>query len=1197
MSEYKLSDVIDVNSNFKTAVNLYLSLNKTEKILNYIPTQSSVAIMSEYIDAITSNKEHATILIGPYGKGKSHLLLVLLGIVSLIRNKNNNKTIKQVIDNVSAVDGIGKSVAGKIKQVWGDKRPFLPVILNDSKGDLNQSFLLALNDALKRERIENLMPDTYFSEALKRISDWEENYSETYSQFSKELRERNCDVETIVAGLKRCSKEQLDLFVKIYPKITAGSQFNPLVVSEVLPLYKSVSEKLVEDYGYRGIYIVFDEFSKFIEGIDGHAVGNNMKLLQDICELANDSSNAQIFITMVAHKSIKEYGKYLSAEIINAFTGIEGRIIEKYFVSSSKNNYELIKNAISKDEKKLSQIAEYKLLTSDSILTKYYQVPAFKSKFEIDDFNGIVLKGCYPLNPISAYLLLSVSEKAAQNERTLFTFISNDEPNSMPRFMSNQDENAIWSIGADLIYDYFSSLFKKDVSNSISHSIWIAAEYALSKCDSDEEKKIVKSLAVILIVNKYDEIPATGSFLTMAVDPTLDTKCLDDLESRNIIQKKSSTNTYIFTTRSGSEFNSEMKRRRELKGNNVNFRQVLGQITSKYYVIPRKYNTETMMTRFFRHEYMDIDTFLKSPDSTVFFDKKENADGLVITLFTFNESKIDLQVVKRHLKVLNCSNLIINVPGKALKIANILKDFEIIQEIKKSHAVIANSELVKREIPLMEEEIVFAVENHLFDVYENNTKSKTIYILSGKVIESRCGSEEKAVNDCCDVLFTDAPFINNEIIYRNNLTSAQTKKARVNIIEAIIAHRDDENFYSGTNQEATIYRSLFCMTGIVGSKEKDINLENILRKINSYIDDCCGKKISPANLVSELIAAPIGLRAAVLPIYMAHVFSLRQEDLVIYYSGVEVQLSPDVIVDFCERSSLYELLVSKEDFEKEKYISSLNDLFEVDDNRNLSENRIKNIIICMQRWFRKLPQVARNMSEIGKNIEAESYVDKMTTLKNILQRVEYNSFEILFEEIPREFSAASYDQIVNDIITCKNLFDKYYEWITGICVMAIYDTFSGRKKIDLFHLTREWYDRQSLLSKEGLHSGRITNFMSAIEGLVEYDDTSVAEKIVKAATDVYIENWSDGAFDSFITELAEIKSSIENIKDDNNSGKMKLSFIGRNGDVIERYYELAEENNVGILRNILSDQLDDFDDLSVNDRVSVLLDLIEQIMK
>ena len=32
-----LNDIIKFNSSFKTAVNLYLSLNKPEKVLGYIP--------------------------------------------------------------------------------------------------------------------------------------------------------------------------------------------------------------------------------------------------------------------------------------------------------------------------------------------------------------------------------------------------------------------------------------------------------------------------------------------------------------------------------------------------------------------------------------------------------------------------------------------------------------------------------------------------------------------------------------------------------------------------------------------------------------------------------------------------------------------------------------------------------------------------------------------------------------------------------------------------------------------------------------------------------------------------------------------------------------------------------------------------------------------------------------------------------
>ena len=482
-----LRDVIGFNSSFKTAINLYLSMNKPDKILGYIPTKSSVTFMLDYLKAVTENKEQATLLVGPYGKGKSHLLLVLLAVLSLERNDTNKKVIEELISGVESVDETGKKVADEIKKIWESKR-FLPVLITDTTGDLNQAFLYGLNDALKREGLSDLSPNTYFSVALDRIKDWRINYKGTYDAFEMELSNYGKSIATLKTELKLCNRSALDIFKKIYPMITAGSEFNPMTVSEVLPLYKSVSERLVEDYGYSGIYIVFDEFSKFIESQNGISGGNNMKLLQDICELSTESNNAQVFITMVAHKSIKEYGKYLAPEIINAFTGIEGRIIEKYFVTSSKNNYELIKNAIIKDDVKLQSIPHYEKMLGSQAFNDFYRLPAFRSNFQENDFENIILKGCFPLNPIAAFLLLNVSEKVAQNERTLFTFISNDEPHSMARFVAEHTEDQEWSIGADLIYDYFNSLFKKEVSNEYVHNIWLSAEYTLDKCKTDDQR-------------------------------------------------------------------------------------------------------------------------------------------------------------------------------------------------------------------------------------------------------------------------------------------------------------------------------------------------------------------------------------------------------------------------------------------------------------------------------------------------------------------------------------------------------------------------------------------------------------------------------------------------------------------------------------------------------------------------------------
>ena len=1187
-----LRDIVEFNSNFKTAINLYLNLNRLDKILGYIPTKSSISFLSEYTKAVLENKEQATLLVGPYGKGKSHLVLVLLAILSLERTDENTKMINQLIEKIQKVDEIGEGVSEQVQRLWNKDR-FLPVLITNTTGDLNQAFLYGLNDALKRNGLMDLVPDTFYSIALERINDWEENYFETYITFKEEIEKSGSNISALKADLKMYSKEALNLFKTIYPKVTAGSEFVPLAISDVLPLYKSISEKLVEEYGYSGIYIVFDEFSKFIEGQDGTAAGINMKLLQDICELATDSKAVQVFITMIAHKSIKEYGKYLSQDIINSFTGIEGRIIEKYFITSSKNNYELIKNAIVKKENLLQDIPHYDMILGNEALRKYYQLPAFKSIFTENEFNSTILKGCYPLNPIAAYLLLFISEKVAQNERTLFTFISNDEPNSLARFVAEHTEDMEWNIGADLIYDYFSTLFKKEVANEYIHNIWLSAEYVIEKCKTEDQIKIAKALAIILIVNKEDEIPASDKYLKLSVNVSDCAQALSELLKDQYIYKKSATGNYVFKTRAGSELKSEIKRQREMKGTNVNYSQALLEVTGRYFIIPRKYNAIHMMTRYFVNQYMDVDDFLNIDSSEVLLDDC-GGDGKVITLFSFSE--IQQELVEEHLLRLGNSQIIVICPKRGLRVQKQLRDYEIIQELRENQTFTSNNEILKRELPLLIEDITMDLELSLGNVYDKDSGTKVFYVDDGNIKSVIAGNEEMVVNKCCEKIFVNTPIINNELVNRFAIDTAQTKKARINIIDAVLSHKDDEEFYKESNQEATIYRSLFYVTGIVNDTINE-NLQLVLNEIDHFVDSCSGKKISMSILVSKLTSAPYGMRLGVIPFYLAYVLANRREDVIVYFSNKEIQLTADMVVNMCEKSEDYAIYVSREDLEKEKYINELNLLFQVADNRNLSANRIKDIFICMQRWFRSLPQVSRNIINLNKYVESDRVACAMREMKKTMQKVEFNPYESLFVEFPETFQVDSLEKVFEIIDDCKTRYDDYFDWVQEQAVSVIYKLWGEKRRKDLFHYLKEWYDDQSKRSKQGLYNGRMTNFMSAIETLEVYDDNEIARKIVKAVTDVYIENWNTGSLEEFSEELEKLKKEIESIQDEVSTGEMLLSFTRRNGEPFEKMYTHADESTGSVLKNIIEDTLEEYDDLSVNDRVSILLEMIEKITK
>lgn len=1191
----KLSDIVKLNANFKNAINLYLNLNKDEKVDSYIPTKSSVNILSRYLDSVYSNKCQSTILIGPYGKGKSHLLLVLLAILSMERNERNCKLIESLIKKIERVD---TDSANLVSKIWSERGKFLPVIVMNSQDDLNQAFMIALNDALKREQLESIMPKTYFSYANETIARWKKDYPETYKEYCALLQKNNMTDEEMKAGLVQCDASKLQLFRLIYPELTSGSVFNPLAGGDVLPMYKSVADKLREEYGYSGIYIVFDEFSKYIEGQDKHSAGNNMKLLQDICELANESKETQVFLTMVAHKSIKEYGKYLSDATINAFTGIEGRIEEILFITSSKNNYELIQNAISSDEDQLQNVPQYNKYFSQDVIDEYYRIAAFRSSFTLKDFEKIIVKGCYPLSPVAAYALLNISEKVAQNERTLFTFISKDEPFSMAKYVKEHPApNAReWIITPDLVYDYFKNIFKKEVYNEFIHTEWLNAEYAISKVSEYNKIKMLKTLAIINIINKFDEMPATEEILILTSGVPAGKDTLDSLEQSKLIYKKGSNNCYSFKTRAGSELKNEIKRRRGNKGNNVNISSVLERISNTPYILPKRYNYENAMTRYFKFEYLSVEEFLKISDARVFFSEKRFQDGKVIALY--NSDDVDCtEKVKKKVLDFQCENLIIIYSKKKFEFQKQATDYEIIQDIKNDVLFMKDNEVLHKEISIMEEEIEKEIGMYLEDEFGENATYYTAYFDGENWIFEYNLSLAKTVDVVCSNFYNMTMLINNELINKQNINTAPIKKARKTIVDTIINKQSTEMFMNGTSAESTIYRAVMVNSGVLDSS-KDVKTNAVLNLFDEYFEQCIESKRSFACFVDKYISAPYGMRRGVLPILLAYKISKRSEDIVVYYDDREMQIDSDTIVNMCEFPDEYSLFISRENADKEKYIQELSELFPIDATSNISGNRINCVLIGMQRWYRALPQNAKNIRKVSNYIEDEQVVKKLPKVKKVLQQLDVNAYEIIFKIIPSICSETSnYAETVEALKKIKSLLNGYMDWLINQVINETVLVFDRKQKTDLAHTLKNWYEKQSRFAKDGLHDSAATGLMSCIADINTYDEYDIVQKLVKVVTEIYLDAWNDDSLEVYVERLNEIKTNVEAIGDSNESGKCELSFVGKNGEVLHKYYDKVDEATGAIFRNILEDTLEDFSDLSVNAKVAILLEAIEKVMK
>ncbi len=288
----KLLELIKIDNRFEKSVNLTLDLYVQDKIDGYIPTRSSVNILDSYINEVRSfSGNRATVLIGPYGKGKSHLLLVLLSILSRTCQMS---AINKLVQRIFAVN---PDAAAHISDVMENQGQFLTVLINaNGNNSLNQAFMRALTSALTRDGLADVIPDNYYTESVKMLQNWKQNFPDTYKSFQEKLNGN--EIDSFVKKLESYDEKALEFFRAVYPELTSGGVFNPLIDDEVISVYQSVNRILREKYGYAGIYIIFDEFSKYIEGHAVEGFAGDMKVLQDMPKI-------QI---ITDEKSIEKYG-------------------------------------------------------------------------------------------------------------------------------------------------------------------------------------------------------------------------------------------------------------------------------------------------------------------------------------------------------------------------------------------------------------------------------------------------------------------------------------------------------------------------------------------------------------------------------------------------------------------------------------------------------------------------------------------------------------------------------------------------------------------------------------------------------------------------------------------------------------------------------------------------------------------------
>lgn len=136
-----MSKMISVAPGFQYSVNIGYDLNNDNKLKNFIPTKSALALLEEILLSTNeSSTERSRILIGAYGKGKSHIMLMILSMLLKKDLSLFEKTLPKIAENPKLLQ--------LVENYYEGNNRILPVVITGSNTSLSQAFMLALQRKL-----------------------------------------------------------------------------------------------------------------------------------------------------------------------------------------------------------------------------------------------------------------------------------------------------------------------------------------------------------------------------------------------------------------------------------------------------------------------------------------------------------------------------------------------------------------------------------------------------------------------------------------------------------------------------------------------------------------------------------------------------------------------------------------------------------------------------------------------------------------------------------------------------------------------------------------------------------------------------------------------------------------------------------------------------------------------------------------
>jgi hypothetical protein len=525
------------------------------------------------------------------------------------------------------------------------------------------------------------------------------------------------------------------------------------------------------------IILVVDELGKSLEYAAQHDGIQDLYLLQQLAEWEAPGPH-QLYFLGLLHQSFAGYSDRLGTKEQSEWNKIHGRFEDIPFSDAPGQMTRLIGQAIDRSQ------ADPIIYAVHQAANAWYE--ALKSVLNENEVSQTTLETTYPLHPVAALVLPLLCTRYAQNDRSLFSFLTSDEPYGLQAFLQTAQVagETIPVFKLHQLYDYFvESVGGLASRNNFQRWVEVRSLVEDARGEDADVLQALKTIGILNLITTSGALKATPQLSALALCDRPERaeiaswqQVIKSLEKRGLITyRRQGDELRIWQ---GSDFNVEAAIYDCLE----QLRSPLADVLTLAYplspLVAQRHYATTGTLRYFEQRYGDARLDWEKVQA-----HNHDCDGLVV--YWLEEAPLtDVPPLTADGKPL----LVVEV-GKLELLRTRAEELQALKQIWKSAPELQNDGVARREVKqrLAEaERLLDATVRQTFDW--SNEQNQCWREGKHHSIANR-RQFQAALSDLCDRVYAKTPHLDNELINRRVLTS-QGAKARKTLIEAMLERAD-----------------------------------------------------------------------------------------------------------------------------------------------------------------------------------------------------------------------------------------------------------------------------------------------------------------------------------------------------------------------------------------------------------------------